>query len=138
LAEGIARFLTIFIVSGCGSEVNEARRYNDRVVRLQGHVFLSLAVVQDFNHVEFLDELGLELARGGADKFNLLAVGEVTKASGAENSLASGEVFIDGDVDGPLVLDLTPNINPAKEAAGDVESDNDGGAVIVFSLELDF
>src|SRR2546425_4640467 len=53
--------------------------------------------------------------------FHAVFLRKVAEPTGAQNGFARREILIHGDIDRPLIFDLAPNIDSAKESICDVE-----------------
>src|ERR1035438_5878469 len=94
-----------------GSETNQSRGDYDEVIGLQDHVVFRLPLLKNVNHVQLKRPFAAAVRARAADHLHSLLVGKIGKAAGAQNGLARGQVFIDGNIDGSLVAHLAPHID---------------------------
>src|ERR1035441_7433372 len=123
-------------VTKLGSKANQPRGDYDEVIRLQNDVLLGLSLLKNVNHVQLKRPFAGAVRPPAADHLHALLIRKIGKAAGSQNGLARGQVFIDGNIDGPLVAYLAPHIDAAQQLVRQVEGDHHRGPMIIFLFQL--
>src|SRR5438128_850354 len=94
-----------FMRDSTGLKVDQPRRHNDEIVRLQEQVLVGLPFLEDFDHVQF-EILFVGAVLPAPDDLHFFLVGKIAKTAGPQDRPASRQVFVHRNIDRSLVAHL--------------------------------